>query len=69
MLLEFVPMRSDSQQCGHMDAYGVVAYLETDQRANVHFYQKLGFTVVAEADVMGVPNWFMSRPGGHPRKG
>jgi len=55
--------------CVHMDAYGAVAYLETDRRANVHFYQKFGFAVVAEADVMGVPNWFMSRPGGHPRKG
>ena len=55
--------------CVHMDAYGAVAYLETDRRANVHFYQKFGFTVVAEADVMGVPNWFMSRPGRHPRKG
>jgi ribosomal protein S18 acetylase RimI-like enzyme len=54
--------------CVHMDAYGAVAYLETDRRANVHFYQKFGFAVVAEADVMGVPNWFMSRPGGHPRK-
>jgi ribosomal protein S18 acetylase RimI-like enzyme len=49
--------------CVHLDAYGAVAYLETDRRANVHFYQKFGFTVVAEADVMGVPNWFMSRPG------
>jgi ribosomal protein S18 acetylase RimI-like enzyme len=54
--------------CMHMDAYGAVAYLETDRRANVHFYQKFGFTVVAEADVIGVPNWFMSRPGGHRRK-
>jgi ribosomal protein S18 acetylase RimI-like enzyme len=55
--------------CVHMDAYGAVAYLETDRPANVHFYQKFGFAVVAEADVMGVPNWFMSRPCGHPRKG
>jgi hypothetical protein len=53
----------------HMDAYGAVAYLETDRHANVRFYQKFGFTVVAEADVMGVPNWFMSRPGGVPLKG
>jgi ribosomal protein S18 acetylase RimI-like enzyme len=51
--------------CVNMDAYGAVAYLETDRRANVHFYRKFGFTVVAEADVMGVPNWFMSRPRGH----
>jgi ribosomal protein S18 acetylase RimI-like enzyme len=55
--------------CVHMDAYGAVAYLETDRRANVHFYQNFGFAVVAEADVMGVPNWFMSRPGGHQSKG
>ena len=54
--------------CMHMDAYGAVAYLETDRQANVHFYQKFGFTVVAEADVMGVPNWFMSRLRGLPRK-
>ena len=52
--------------CVHMDAYGAVAYLETDRRANVHFYQKFGFTVVAEADVMGVPNWFMSRRRSKP---
>jgi hypothetical protein len=51
-----------------MDAYGAVAYLETDRQANVHFYEKFGFVVVAEANVLGVPNWFMSRPGGHPRK-
>lgn len=54
--------------CAHMDAYQEVAYLETDRPANVHFYQKFGFAVIAEADVLGVPNWFMYRPGGHPRK-
>lgn len=54
--------------CMHMDVYGAVAYLETDRLANVDFYQKFGFTVVAEADVMGVPNWLMSRPGGNPGK-
>lgn len=54
--------------CAQRDADGAVAYLETDRQSNVHFYQKFGFAVVAEANVMGVPNWFMSRPGGHPRK-
>jgi ribosomal protein S18 acetylase RimI-like enzyme len=48
--------------CAHIAACGAVAYLETDQQANVDFYQKFGFTVVAEADVLGVPNWFMWRP-------
>jgi ribosomal protein S18 acetylase RimI-like enzyme len=49
--------------CTHMDAYGAFSYLETDRSENVHFYQKFGFVVVAEAEVMGVPNWFMSRSG------
>jgi ribosomal protein S18 acetylase RimI-like enzyme len=53
--------------CAHIDACGADAYLETDHRENVLFYQKFGFTVVAEADVMEVPNWFMSRPGRLPR--
>ena len=55
--------------CVHMDAYGAVAYLETDKQANVTFYQNFGFVVVAKANVLGEPNWFMSRPGRHPRKG
>ncbi len=50
--------------CLHMDAYGGAAYLETDRQANVLFYQKFGFVVVAEANVLGAPNWFMSRPAG-----
>jgi GNAT superfamily N-acetyltransferase len=54
--------------CMQMDTYGAVVYLETDRRANVHFYQKFGFVVVAEANVLGIPNWYMSRPGRHPRK-
>lgn len=48
--------------CAHMDAYGAFSYLETDKPENVRFYQKFGFTVVAEAEVLGVRNWFMSRP-------
>ncbi len=55
--------------CVHIDACGAVAYLETDRPANVHLYQRFGFTAVAEANVLGVPNWFMSRPAGHLREG
>ena len=54
--------------CAQRDADGAVAYLETDRQSNVNFYREFGFAVVAEANVMEVPNWFMSRPGGHPRK-
>jgi hypothetical protein len=43
-----------------MDDCGMLLYLETDKSENVPFYQKFGFTVVAEADVLGVPNWFIS---------
>jgi len=49
--------------CAHMDAYGAFSYLETDRPENVSFYQKFGFVVMAEAEIMGVPNWFMSRSG------
>ena len=47
--------------CASIDAYGAVAYLETDKGENVRFYQKFGFTVIAEAEVLDVPNWFMCR--------
>ncbi len=49
----------------HCDTRGEAAYLETDKAENVGFYQRFGFRVVDEADVLGVPNWFMQRePGG-----
>lgn len=49
--------------CASIDVYGAVAYLETDKLENVSFYQRFGFSVIAEAEVLGVPNWFMSRQG------
>ncbi len=52
--------------CGRMDDRAALSYLETDKSENVRFYQKFGFAVVAEAEVLGVRNWFMSRP---PRSG
>ena len=50
--------------CASTDAYGAVAYLETDKLQNVPFYQKFGFGVIATAEVLGVPNWFMCRKPG-----
>src|SRR5260370_21636304 len=50
--------------CSRMDDLSMLSYLETDKYENVRFYRKLGFDVVAAAEVLGVPNWFMSRPGG-----
>ena len=48
--------------CASMDDWRTLSYLETDKSENVSFYQKFGFTVVGEANVLAVPNWFMSRP-------
>jgi ribosomal protein S18 acetylase RimI-like enzyme len=46
-----------------LDAAGAAAYLETDKAVNVGFYRRFGYQVTAEADVLGLPNWFMVRPG------
>jgi len=48
--------------CEHVDRLGAAAYLETDRPENLRLYQRFGFTVTAEAPVLGVPNWFMWRP-------
>jgi ribosomal protein S18 acetylase RimI-like enzyme len=48
--------------CERMDAAGEDAYLETDKPENVRFYERFGFEVVGEEEVIGVPNWFMMRP-------
>jgi ribosomal protein S18 acetylase RimI-like enzyme len=47
--------------CARMDSCAEFSYLETDKPENVVFYQKFGFLVAAEAEVLGVPNWFMTR--------
>jgi Acetyltransferase (GNAT) family len=50
-----------SDFCSRMDARTAISYLETDKSVNVRFYEKFGFKVVSEAEVLGLPNWFMSR--------
>ena len=47
--------------CERMDGVGEAAYLETDKEINVRFYERFGFEVVGEEEVLGVPNWFMTR--------
>lgn len=49
---------------GRLDAMGAVGYLETDRPEAVGFYRTFGYVVVDEAEVLGVPCWFMSRPVG-----
>ena len=51
--------------CHQLDAAGDASYLETDKHENVAFYQRHGYQVVAQENVIGIPNWFMSRQPGH----
>jgi ribosomal protein S18 acetylase RimI-like enzyme len=45
-----------------LDRDTVGAYLETDGRQTVGFYQHRGFEVAGETDVLGVRIWRMRRP-------
>lgn len=47
--------------CARLDAARDIARLETDKPENVRFYQRFGFTVAADTEVLGLPNWFMVR--------
>lgn len=44
-----------------LDLAGDAGYLETDKPENVRLYERFGFEVRDEADVLGVPCWFMWR--------
>ena len=45
-----------------LDEANAVGYLETDKDVNVRLYQRVGYEVIDEADVIGVHCWFMRRP-------
>jgi GNAT superfamily N-acetyltransferase len=47
-----------------LDEAGEHSYLETEKPENVALYQRFGFEVIEEAEVLGVPNWFMWRDTG-----
>lgn len=47
--------------CEMLDGKKDAAYLETDRLVNVPFYQRFGFTVIEEENILGVRNWFMWR--------
>ncbi len=54
--------------CAQMDAAREDAYLETDKPENARFYERFGFKVVGEQEVLGVTNYFMlRRPEGRHR--
>lgn len=47
--------------CEELDRRSLPGYLETDRPENVRFYARFGFEIVAEQQVLGVPNFFMIR--------
>ena len=47
--------------CAQMDAAREDAYLETDKPENARFYERFGFKVVGEQEVLGVTSYFMLR--------
>ena len=49
--------------CEQLDREGQAGYLETDRPEIVPFYERFGFQVTSETQVLGVPNFFMTRPG------
>ena len=55
-----------SAYCRRLDDAAMLGYLETDKRENVRLYERFGFVVTAEAEVIGVKNWFMTREARPP---
>ena len=47
--------------CKRMDEAGEAAYLGADKEINVRFYEKFGFEVTGEDEVLGIRNWYMFR--------
>lgn len=45
----------------HMATHSALMYLETDNPANVTFYEQFGFSTLAMRPVLGTPTWFMAR--------
>jgi ribosomal protein S18 acetylase RimI-like enzyme len=47
--------------CAQIDEADEAAYLEADKEINVRFYERFGFEVISEEEVLGTKNWFMFR--------
>jgi ribosomal protein S18 acetylase RimI-like enzyme len=54
-----------TEHCSKLDEEGQIGYLETDKAENVALYERFGFQVVGEAEIIGVLNWFMWRGRPH----
>jgi ribosomal protein S18 acetylase RimI-like enzyme len=53
------------EHCRRLDDANAIGYLETDKDINVRLYERHGYEVVDEAEVIGVDSWFMRRPARH----
>lgn len=47
--------------CDWLDSNQLAAYLEADKWQNVGFYEKFGFRIVEQAEILGIQNYFMWR--------
>jgi GNAT superfamily N-acetyltransferase len=45
----------------HLRAEKLPGYLETDKPENLEFYEKFGFVVEHEEELIGTPTWYMWR--------
>jgi GNAT superfamily N-acetyltransferase len=45
----------------HLRAENLPGYLETDKLENIEFYEKFGFVVEHEEELIGTPTWYMWR--------
>ena len=45
----------------HLRAENLPGYLETDKPENIEFYEKFGFVVEHEEELIGTPTWYMWR--------
>lgn len=44
------------------DERGVGCYLENANPRNLALYQRFGFQIIGEKEIIGIPSWFMWRP-------
>jgi len=45
----------------HLRSESLPGYLETDKPENINFYEKFGFVVEHEEELIGTPTWYMWR--------
>ena len=48
--------------CERADKEKVGCYLENANPINTPFYQRFGFQITQEKEIIGIPTWFMWRP-------